>query len=71
MKKNRRSSEKANRLFEIYKNSVIPHGIHIYATAADMAMDKMCAYPPPQHAFPHWKCVLSCCSNFPRIDLSD
>ena len=70
-KKKRRSSENSNRIFETYKNSVMPHGCHIYATAADMAMDTSCAYPPSQHAFPHCKCVLSCCSNFPRIDLPD
>ena len=49
-----------NRLFETYKKSVMPHGIHIYATASAMAMDKMCEYPPYQHALPHWKCVLRC-----------
>ena len=30
----------------------------------------MCAYPSSQHALPHWKCVLSCCENFPCIDLT-
>ena len=29
---NRRSGEKSNLLFDTYKNSVIPHGRHIYAT---------------------------------------
>ena len=66
---NRRSGEKSNRLFETYKNSVMPHGCHIYETAADTTMAKICTYPPSQHAFPQWKCVLCCCSNFPRIDL--
>ena len=61
---NRRSDENANRLFETYKNSVMPHGHHIYATASDMAIATMCAYPP-------CKCVLRCCSNFTRIDLPD
>ena len=31
----------------------------------------MCAYPPHQHALPHWKCVLRCCSNLTNIDLPD
>ena len=48
----------------------MPHGRHIYVTEAYMAMDKMCAYPPYQHAFPYFKCVLLCCSNCPCIDLS-
>ena len=68
---NRRSGEKANRLFETYKNFVMPHGHHIYATAADMAMATLCAYPKPQHSLSYCKCVLRCCYNFPRIDLPD
>ena len=57
------------RLFETYKNSVMPHGCHIYQTASPMAMETICAYPSPPHAFPHWKCVLHCYANFPHIDL--
>ena len=68
---NRRYDEMDNHLFETYKNSVIPHGLHIYETSSDMAMAIVCAYPPSQHAFPHWKCVLHCCSHFPYIDLPD
>ena len=60
----------ANHLFETYKNSLMPHAHHIYATPSDMAMDTVCAYPPYHNAFPHWKCVLRCCSNCPCIDLS-
>ena len=71
MQKNIRSSENSNRLFETYKNSVMPHGRHIYAISAYMAMATMCAYTPSQHAWPHWKCVLRCCSNCPCIDLPD
>ena len=66
---NRRSGENSNHLFDIYINSVMPHGLHIYATAADMAMATMCAFPPSQHALSHWKCSLLCCYNFPHIDL--
>ena len=36
-----------------------------------MAMATMCAYPPYQHEWTHWKCVLRCCSNCPHIDLPD
>ena len=32
----RRSGEKAHQIYTTYKNTVIPHGIHIYATASDM-----------------------------------
>ena len=66
---NRRSDEKSNSLFKTYKNSVMPHRRHIYKTASDMAMAKFCAYPPSQHALPHWKYVFRFFSNCPRIDL--
>ena len=49
----------------------MPHGRHIYATASDMDMAKICAYPPSQHAFPHGKCVLRCCYNCLCIDIPD
>ena len=34
-------------------------------------MATMFSYTPSQHVLPHWKCVLHCCSNCPRIDLTD
>ena len=34
-----------------------------------MVISTMCAYPPSQDALPHWKCVLCCCYNCPRIDI--
>ena len=68
---NRRYCEISNCLFETYKNYVVPHDCHIYGTAADILMYKMCEYPPSQHAIPHWKCVLHCCSNLPIIYLTD
>ena len=58
-----------NRPFETYKNSVIPHRHHIYQTASDIYMSKICAYTQSHHALPHWKCVLRCCDNFPHIDI--
>ena len=66
---NRRYGEMDNRLFETYKNSVMPHDRHIYATASYMKMSKICEYPPSQHSFSHWKFVLYCCHHCPRIDL--
>ena len=39
------------------KNTVIPHGRHIYAKEYDMAQYTMCACPQSDHALPHWKCV--------------
>ena len=50
---------------------MIPHGRHIYEISSGMVMTTMCAYPPSQHALPHWKCVLRCCYNCPRIDFPD
>ena len=47
----------------------MPHGRRIYATASDMDMATMCAYPPFQHTLPHWKFVLCFFPNLPRIDL--
>ena len=60
-----------NRLFDKYKNSVIPHERHIYTTTSYMAMATLCSYPPYQHALPQWKCVLLCCYNCPRIHLPE
>ena len=68
---NRRSSEKSNCLFETCKNSVMPHGRRIYETAYVISMAAVFAYPQYQHALPHCKYVLSCCSNFPRIGIPD
>ena len=59
-----------NRLFETYKNSVMPHGHRIYVAVSDMVMANMCEYPTYQHEFPHRKFVLHCCTNFPRINIT-
>ena len=48
----------------------MPHGCHIYETESYMAMETMRAYPPSQHAFPHWKYVFRCCDHFSCIDLT-
>ena len=57
---NRRSSETSSRIFETYKNSVLPHIFHIYNTTVDMAMATMCPCTPEHHRLTHWKYVLHC-----------
>ena len=49
----------------------MPHGRHIYSKSFNMVKAAMCAYPQSDHALPHWKCVLRCCSYFPCINLHD
>ena len=53
---NRRSGEKAHDIYETYKNTVMPHGRHIYSKASDMAQATMCAYSKYDNALPHCKC---------------
>ena len=43
--KNRRSGELYIHIFETYKNSVRPHGYHIYNSSAYMAMEKCVPVP--------------------------
>ena len=54
---------------ETYKNTVMPHGRHIYANTSDMANTTICTYHQYEHAPPHWKCVLRCCAKCPCINL--
>ena len=63
--------EKQICIYETYKNTVMPHGRHIYAKAFDMAKATMCAYSQSYHALPHWKCLLQCCAKCPGIDITD
>ena len=67
----RRSGEKAHHIYETYKNTMMPHGRHIYAKSSDMAKANMYKYPHSDHALPHCKFVLQCCANFPCINLPD
>ena len=67
----RRSGEKSHHIYETYKNTVMPHGHHIYAKSSDMEKAKICTYPQSTHALPHWKCVLRCCDKCPCINLPD
>ena len=50
---------------------MIPHGRHIYAKGSDMEKATICTYPPSDHALPHYKYVLQCCSECPYINLPD
>ena len=49
----------------------MPHGLHIYAKASDVAKTKICTYPQSVHALPHWKFVLRCCADCPYTNLPD
>ena len=68
---NKRSSEKPNRIYDTYKNTVMPHGRHIYVKAYNMENLTMYAYPHLDYALPHWKCVLRCCADCPCINIPD
>ena len=65
----RGSGEKAHHIYTTYTNTVMPHGCHIFAKVLDMENATMCTYPQSDHALPHWKCVLRCCSDYPCIRL--
>ena len=58
-----------NCLFDTHRNYIMTHGDHMFQTASDMGMEKMCAYPLSNYVLPHCKCVLHCCVKFPWIDL--
>ena len=66
---NRRSREKANRIYETYKNIVMPHGRQIYAKAYDMAKATMCDNSQSDNSLPHCKCLLICCAQCPGIHI--
>ena len=48
----RRSGEKSHNIYETYKNTVMPHGHHIYAKASDMEKETICEYLQSDHALP-------------------
>ena len=68
---NRRSGGKSNRIYETYKNTVMPHDSHLYAKSYDMAKLTMCVYLQSYHALPHWKCVMRCCAKCSSINPPD
>ena len=41
----------------------MPHGRHIYAKEYDIPQATMCAYTQYDHAPPHWKFLLRCCTE--------
>ena len=41
---------KINDIYETYKNTVMPHGRHIYSKAYDMEKATICAYSQSDHA---------------------
>ena len=49
----RSSGEKVHHIYETYKNTVMPHGRHIYDKTSDIAKAKMYTYPQSDHSFPH------------------
>ena len=65
------SGEKANSIYETYKNTVMPHWRYIYAKEYDMEKAKMGLYPHSDHALPHWKLFMWCCAKFPSVNLLD
>ena len=66
---NRRSGERSNRIHDTFKNTVMPHGRHIYTKLYYMEKATMCANSQSDHALPHWKCVLRCCTQCPSINI--
>ena len=60
---------KYNLIYEIYKNTVMPHGRHIYAKISDMEKSTMCEYPHSYHELPHWKRFIRCCAKFPSVNI--
>ena len=40
-----RYGEKSHHIYTTYKNTMTPHGSHIYSKESDMVNDKMCTYP--------------------------
>ena len=58
-------------IYETYKNTVTPHGRHVYAKAYYMAKATMCSYSNSDNALSHCKCVLRCCAKCPSINLPD
>ena len=57
LKKEKVWGESKIHIHETYKNTVMPHWIHIYAKAYDTAKGKICAYSNSDHALTHWKSV--------------
>ena len=58
-------------IYEAYKNTVMPHGIHIYAKAYDIEKATIWEYSHSDHVLPHYKCLFQCCAKCPSINIPD
>ena len=63
--------KKKIRIYETYKNTVMPHGRHIYVKEYDIEKATMCAYSHSYHELTHCKCLLRCCAKCSSINLPD
>ena len=63
--------EKKIRIYDTYKNIVMPNGSHIYAKSYDMEKATMCMNWQSDHALPHWIFVLRSCAQCPIINIPD
>ena len=63
--------KKKIRIYETYKNTVMPHGLHIYPKASDMAKETMYEYQQSDHELPHLKCVMRRCEKYTSADIPD
>ena len=63
--------KKKIRIYETYRNKVMPHGHHIYSKEYDTAKATLCAYPHSYHSLLHWKCVLRYCAQCTSINITD
>ena len=68
---NRGSGGESNCIYETYKNTVMPHGRHIYAKAYEMKKATMYANLHYYHVLPHFKCLLLCCDQCTIINIPD
>ena len=49
----------------------MPHGLHIYPKASDMAKATMYEYQQSDHELPHLKCVMRRCEKYTSADIPD
>ena len=58
------SGQPASRIYDIYKNSVIPHVCYIYKTSSGMYISTLRDFTSDKHALTHWKYLLGSCSKY-------
>ena len=59
----------ANRLFDTHNNSIMPHENHMFNTAYNITVAKMCAYTSSNYTLKHWKCALCYCAQWTCMSL--